>query len=179
MKRYALTAIGPFRPGIIQSITKALYAHKCSIGDSTIATLEDDHFGAVLMLSLPEKKKIGSLVDGLRKVEKGECITLGLKEAPRRSKKTHPGNHIITIYGADKSGIVYRTASALAKAGLTITNLETKRIIAGKRTLCIITIEVFSPEDVVIRKAEKRLKMLAARLKMRISVRALPAFSLS
>ncbi|MBI5345287.1 MAG: ACT domain-containing protein, partial [Deltaproteobacteria bacterium] len=52
MKRYALTAVGRDRPGIVAAVTKALYDHACNIEDSTMTRLEDE-FAIILIMSAP------------------------------------------------------------------------------------------------------------------------------
>ena len=72
MKRYALTAIGRDRPGIVAAVTKALYEHDCNIEDSSMTILEDE-FAIILIMSMPEKSNTDSLLKDIKNVERFCC----------------------------------------------------------------------------------------------------------
>jgi len=175
MKRYSLTAIGRDRPGIVASVTKALFEHDCNIEDSSMTILEDE-FAIILIMSMPEEKDPASLRKALKAVEKAVGLTIHLKEMPERTKAPAPAsNYIITLHGADRSGIVYKCASALSKYGVNITDLETK-VIGGEKKVYIMIMEVWSPEGADIKGLEKELDSIGRSLGVTIKIKPIEAF---
>ncbi|HLC18829.1 MAG TPA: ACT domain-containing protein [Thermodesulfobacteriota bacterium] len=171
MKRYALTAVGRDRPGIVAAVTKALYEHDCNIEDSSMTILEDE-FAIILVMTMPEKGDVASLEKAMKDVEKKTGLFINLKEIPAPSAAAPTkSNYIITLHGADKAGIVYRTSKTLADLGVNITDLETKAIRSGDEKAYMMVLEVFSPEKVKIKELEKQLKELEKSLGVTIRIK--------
>lgn len=143
MMRFALTAIGRDRPGIVAEVTKALFEHDCNIEDSSMAALEDE-FAIILIMSMPNGGDSGSLLNSLKALE-AEGLTVSLNKLGERQTDSPPGNHLITLHGADKAGIVYRLTSLLAARGANITDLETK-VVGSPQKVYMMLIEVYLPD---------------------------------
>lgn len=175
MKRYALTAIGRDRPGIVAAVTKALFEHDCNIEDSSMTILEDE-FAIILIMSMHEGKDTHSLLKDLKSVEKSMGLTIRLNEIPGRTEARPPSsNYIITLHGADKAGIVYRCAEALSKYGVNVTDLETK-IIGDDRKVYMMVMEVWSPAVADIKGLEKDLMALGESLGVTIKIKPIEAY---
>lgn len=175
MKRYALTAIGRDRPGIVAAVTKALYEHDCNIEDSSMTILEDE-FAIILIMAMDEKGDLASLKAALKKAEKDIGLTIHLKEIEKKPAPKGPeGNYIITVHGADKAGIVYRTAELLSKMGVNITDLETT-IAGGEKKIYIMVLEVFVPKTVEVKGFEGELKKLGESLGVSIKLKPVEAY---
>lgn len=171
MKRYALTASGPYKPGDIVSLSKVLFKNGCSIGDMKTGMLEGV-FTATLVFSAPEDK---SYLKKIKEFGKASGLKISLKEIPEKPfRHLVCANHIITVAGANKAGLVYKVAAALFKMGIGIIELETKRIEGEKRELYIMVFEVFSPAPEA--KSRAGLKALGKRLGVRIGIRPIEAF---
>lgn len=174
MGRYALTAIGRDKPGIVAAVTKALYEHDCNIEDSSMTILEDE-FAIILIMSMPSTGE-GKLLKDLKEVERSMGLMIHLKEIPKQAEAmAQPSNYIITLHGADKAGIVYKTAEILSKMGLNITDLETK-VIGGDKKVYIMVMEVYSPTETDIKKVEEELKKLSESLGVTIKLRPIEAY---
>lgn len=174
MKRYALSAVGRDKPGIVAAVTKALYEHGCNIEDSSMTTLEDE-FAIILIMSMPEGKT-PALSKELKRVEKKMGLSIHFKEistVPQRISP--PGNYIISLHGADHAGIVFKTAQALARLGVNITDIETK-IVGTAAKVYIMLIEVFIPDEADRKKAEEELKALEKELGVTIKIKPVEAF---
>ncbi len=172
MRRYALTAIGRDRPGIVAAVTKALYEHDCNIEDSSMTILEDE-FAMILIMSMPEAKSPEALLRDLKKAEKEMGLTIHLKEIGKESApRGRQSNYIITLHGADRAGIVYRTASLLSTLGVNITDLETT-VTGGAKKAYIMVIEVFVPGTVDVKEIEKEFKTLGETLGVTIKIKPL------
>ncbi len=178
MKRFALTAIGRDRIGIVAAVTKALYEHRCNIEDSSMTILEDE-FAMILIMTMPEKGNVKPLRAELVGVEKSMGLTIHLKEIPWEKgveAKRPSSNYIITLHGADKAGIVYKTAALLSEKGINITDLETKILGEEGKKIYIMAMEVFVPSSVDIKKVEDKLTDLGKTLGVTIKIKPLEAF---
>lgn len=176
MKRFALTAIGRDRPGIVAAVTKALYENNCNIEDSSMTILEDE-FAIILIMSAPGDIDKNSLSRGIKLVEKAMGLTVHLKEIPKEPAQRGPqSNYIITLHGADRAGIVYKTAAALSERGINITDLETKTLESGDKNIYIMLMEVFLPAGVDLKAVEAELKGLGESLGVTIRIKPVEAY---
>jgi glycine cleavage system transcriptional repressor len=83
--------------------------------------------------------------------------------------------HVISVYGADSPGIVYRTTALLAEYDANITNLDTRIVSTEKHPVYIMIIETAGGDwD----KLPVQLEELAKSLGVDISARAIDAESL-
>jgi glycine cleavage system transcriptional repressor len=126
MASFALAAIGRDRPGIVAAVAKVLYEQGCNVEDSQM-TLLRGNFSIMLVLASPE----GSTADSLHEALSGACEGMGLTFSVLDVEDTadvpHP-SHVLTVYGADKPGILYRVTQALAGAGVNITDLNSRLV---------------------------------------------------
>jgi glycine cleavage system transcriptional repressor len=177
MKRFALTAIGRDRPGIVAAVTKALFEHRCNIEDSSMTILEDE-FAMILIMTMPERENISPLRMELESIEKSMGLTIHLKEIHlEKGAEARPlSNHIITLHGADKAGIVYKTAALLSGKGINITDLETKILGEDKKKIYIMIMEVFVPSSADTSKMADELSNLGRTLGVTIRLKPIEAF---
>ncbi len=118
---YILTVVGKDQPGIVAQVSEALFTAGCDLGEASMMRLGES-FTIMLMVSYQ-----GS-ADSLRALLAMVAETLQLKIEIDSS----PGGlhqHIvpdvqISVYGADRPGIVAQVTTALAAAGLNIVNLD-------------------------------------------------------
>lgn len=176
MKRYALTAIGKDRPGIVAAVTKALYEGECNIEDSSMTILEDE-FAIILIMTMPDEARLKALKDQMKEVERGFGLTVNVKEIEKAAAPKSPqSNYIITLHGADRAGIVYKTSDLLAKEKINITDLETTAVNAGEKKLYIMVLEVFVPEGKDVKDIEQKLKALGKSLGVSIKIKPVEAY---
>lgn len=118
---YMLTVVGQDRPGIVARLTQALYDGGCNLGEASMMRL-GGNFTIMLMVQLD-----GS-AEALR-----ELIMPGVREMQLREHVDRIEGALhqhllpdvrITVFGADRAGIVAKVTQALANAGLNILNLE-------------------------------------------------------
>lgn len=164
----AVTAIGRDRPGIVAAITSALLEAGGNVDDSQMSILHGQ-FAVMLIVSVPEDASLESLETRLEAV--GREIGLGgITVSPVDDLDRGPGpTHVLTVYGADRPGIVHDTADTLASLGVNITDLRTRRTGDPDSPLYTLMVEIAVPEGAVpeLELALDRLresKMLEARL---------------
>ena len=172
MSKYiSLTAIGKDKPGLVSAIAKVLYEYKCNIEDSTMTILHGQ-FAMILILSLPKGVKPKSLYAKLQKTSKSLGMSFSYSElASFSSKKQNFANpYIISVYGADKSGIVYGISSFLAGYKINITDVQTAVSKSKGKKTYIMIIEAEFPKKVLLSKIKQELLDLAKSMNVTISI---------
>ena len=119
-KWYMLTLVGKDRPGIVAHVTHALYEGGCNLGETTMMRLGTSF---TIMMMVQHDGNLNSL----QNLMQGEAESLDLH---MHIDKIEGGLHHhlepdvrITVYGADRAGIVAHVTGALAEAGLNILDL--------------------------------------------------------
>ncbi len=117
---YMLTLVGRDRPGIVARVTSALFDGGCHLGETSMMRL-GGNFTIMMMV------RFAGTTHALEQLVAGEAESLGLRlHVDRVEAGLH--KHVepdvrITVYGADRAGIVAHVTSALAEAGLDILDL--------------------------------------------------------
>lgn len=157
MKKYILTAFGKDKPGIVASITEILYKKGANIEDSSMSRLSGQF---VIMLLFTSENPISKEDFRLENIE----VYINQVEDEDISKGS-TCNVIISIYGADKAGIVYKVSELLAWKNINITDLRTHKL----KDIYIMLMEV-ELQDVSLSSLEKSLKELSKELNVDISL---------
>jgi glycine cleavage system transcriptional repressor len=123
----AVTVIGNDRAGIVAAVTRVLFEDGCNLEDAT-STILSGHFSMMLVVTLPEgvtsewvEARLTPIADELDLV----ITARGVHEAHLRIARP---THIISVYGGDRPGIVYRVAEHLSAANVNITDLSSRVI---------------------------------------------------
>lgn len=157
----AVTAIGRDRPGIVAGITGALLEAGGNVDDSQMSILHG-HFAVMLIVSVPaiegpEDPALGELRERMeavgRELDLGGVTVSPVSELDRGAGPTH----VLTVYGADRPGIVHDTASALAARGINITDLRTRRTGDPGSPLYTLMVEIAAPDAEAIAGLESDL----------------------
>ena len=178
MARFALSAIGRDRPGIVAGVSGALLRHGANIEDSRMAIL-GGHITMMLVVSTPD----GADVDALR----AELLTtqadlglgaLTLEEVAVEQGVVRPeASHLVTVYGADHPGIVHSVAATLAGAGVNVVDVAT-HLLEGDQPVYAMMMEVQLPAGLGAEALEAQLRETADREHLDLSVRELEAEAL-
>lgn len=141
MHALALTAIGKDRPGIVAGVTGALFELGCNLSDCSM-TLLSGQFAMIMVLECPDLVDRSGLERALDAPAAEFGLTLTLQEVSSAGPPEGGNPYVVSVYGADRPGIVYRVASALASREVNVTNLESR---AGSGVYTVI-LEVNVPE---------------------------------
>jgi glycine cleavage system transcriptional repressor len=140
-----LTLVGKDRPGIVAHVSAALFEGGCNLGEASMMRL-GGNFTIMLMVQFEGKTK--QLDDLLEPV----ADSMGLhRHIDRIDADLH--HHLepdvrITVYGADRAGIVSRITGGLAEAGLHILDMETSVAGTEEKPIYIMQIEGHAAEGV-------------------------------
>lgn len=170
--RWIVTALGKDRPGIVAGVTKILYRLGCNLEDSAMTRLEGE-FAVMLIFSAPAKISAERLRRAFVPLERqGLAVHLKpLTASETRAPKGRGKAFQISMYGADRPGIVYQVSEALAKAGVNITDVHTHRSAGGGPSLYLLLLDVEVPSSRSASALEAQLSRIAKRLGVQVSVR--------
>lgn len=150
-----LTVVGRDQKGIVAHVTAALFDGGCNLGEASMMRL-GGNFTMMLMVQFDGKARQLELL--LEPVVQ----SLGL-----HSHIDHIDGHLhhhlipdvhITVYGADRAGIVAQVTTTLAEAGLNILDLESDVAGSEEQPIYIMNIEGVATEGVAA--LESVLKMI-------------------
>ncbi len=177
MPRWIVTALGKDRPGIVAGVTKALYQAGCNLEDSAMTRLEGE-FAIMLIFSSPRGATVRRLEEAFKPIRRRLGLAVHVKPLSRaeaRTPRTHSTPHLISLYGADRPGIVYRVAEAMAQARINITDVETHRsargLGKGQPSLYMMLLEVEVPARFSLEGLKRTLTRLGRSLGVEINVR--------
>ena len=170
MPSFALAAIGRDRPGIVAAVAEVLYERGCNVEDSSM-TLLRGNFSIMLVLAAPEGLTAEGLAEALRPVCGELGLTYAVLEVDERPEVAHP-SHILTVYGADRPGILLGVTRALAQAGVNITDLNS-RLVGAERPVYALMLELALPPELPAAGLEERLRALASELGVELTLREL------
>lgn len=180
-RKMALSAVGRDCPGIVAAVSKVLFEHGCNIEDSSMTILRGE-FAMILIVSMPDGQDAESLQQGLRHVEQESKLILSFRELPAETSLPSSGSpvapYIVSVYGADKPGLVYRVTRLLADQGVNITDVNTRMVGAEGKPVYIMILEVEVPLDLSSGEVAGSLSKLAGELAVDITVRPLETASL-
>jgi glycine cleavage system transcriptional repressor len=179
-KYYLLTAFGKDRPGIVAGVTGVLFEHGANLEDASMTRIGGE-FSMMLVLALPTGVSAPRLEKSFRGLERKMGVQVSVKPIPsavaRRSKGI-PAQYLITVYGADRPGIVYGVTRALAERKVSVTDLQTKVIGSAKKPVYMMLLEVQVPASLDMDDLRSALDQLRQDLQVEISLQDIEAVSL-
>ncbi len=132
-----LTLVGEDQPGIVATVSKTLFDAGCQLAEASMMRL-GGNFAIMLRVSHQPEQDLQAV---LAPVCTDMRLHLHLDEDVTAARlHVEPDVHI-TVYGADRSGIVAQVTGALAEAGLNILDLETAVGGSAAKPIYIMTIE--------------------------------------
>ena len=118
---FMLALVGRDQPGIVARITQALYQGEANLGEASMLRL-GGNFAMMLMMSHPGNAQAIEQLVACDAQELG--LTVHVDAIAGQLHRHIQPNMSVSVYGADRSGIVARVTSVLAQAGFHILNLE-------------------------------------------------------
>jgi len=137
MKKWSLlTLVGADQSGIVAAVTKILADADCKLGETSMMRM-GGNFSMMLRVQHDDLNLSDLLKDVCVKLK----LHLHVDDDVDSVKTTLEPDVNITVYGADRSGIVAEVAGVLAEAGLNIIDLETALAGTAEKPIYIMTIE--------------------------------------
>lgn len=133
-----LTVVGRDRPGIVSRVTGALYQGGCNLGEASMIRLGDAFTIMLMVGSAASSDEVAALVAPVAAELDLRCHVDAIEGALHRH---HEPDVRISVYGADRAGIVADVTGALADAGLDIVDLSSAVAGTPEEPLYILHIE--------------------------------------
>ena len=179
MNHFALTIVGRDRPGIVSQVTEILFKQGCNLADSSCSIL-GGQFAMILILGHPHFTDRESFGDAFKPLEDAD-LTVALRVLkPGGEVRSYIEGDLcmISVYGSDKPGIVYRVANVLGEKKVNITDLNTKLVGTEERPVYVMVIEAALPEGVGEEDIDNWLAPIRDELQVHINVRTIPTVEL-
>lgn len=144
-KWFMVTLVGKDRPGIVAHVTSALYEGGGNLGETSMMRL-GSNFTIMMMVEYTGSQK--DLQDLLSTVAESMGLHLHIDHIDGKLHQHIEPDVRITVYGADRAGIVAKVSMALAEAGLHILDLESDVGGNEQKPIYILHIEGHAAEGV-------------------------------
>ena len=143
MGELAVTAVGADRPGIIARMTRVLSDRGGNLEDGTMTVLSG-HFAIMLLVNIDEEPEALQQRLAAATEDLGLTVTVG---SVGPADRPAPPTHLLSVYGADRPGILQQVSAVLADANVNITDLTT-RLIDGEHSVYAMALEIAVPQGV-------------------------------
>lgn len=176
MSHVVVTAVGRDRPGIVAAVTRVLVDEGCNLEDTSMTILRGQ-FAMMLVVDVPAGRGPADLESALS----GATAQLDLLVTAREigddtgdgtgddtgdgtGKEPEGDPWTVSVYGADRPGIVYGVASLLAGRGVNIVDLTTRVIGDPAHPVYAMLLDVSVPAGADVAELAARLSELAGEL---------------
>ncbi len=116
-----LTLVGQDKPGIVAKITTALFDAGAKLGEASMMRLGGNF---TIMLMVKSEQSIEQLNQSIEAVVKEMQLTSSFQSIEASLHQHEIPDTRITVYGADRPGIVAKATTHLLDAGFNILDLE-------------------------------------------------------
>ena len=174
-RHVVLFAVGKDRPGLVAAISKALSKMRCNIEDSSMTILKNQ-FAMILIVEPPpelSEKEFGERIkEAAKSVELRVTFEVVGDEDLNTSKWSEAERYVVSVFGEDSVGIVYRISSTLASHNANIANVKTKLLKRRERpNVFSMVLEVDIPPDAAVEALTTDLNAVGEKLGLDVSLR--------
>jgi glycine cleavage system transcriptional repressor len=141
----AVSAIGADRPGIVAAVTEVLVDRGCNLEDASMSILRG-HFAMMLVVDAPRETDPARLEEDISSATHAFGLVVVVRAIDDAGAQSGEGEEwTVSLYGADRPGIVHRVSAALAGAGANITDLTTRVIGDPGQPVYAMFLDVIAP----------------------------------
>ena len=144
-KWFMVVVIGSDRPGIVAKVTSALFEGGCNLGEASMTRLGGNF---TMMLMVQSEGREAALKALLAPVVESLALHLHIDRIKGALHHHVEPDVRITLFGADRGGIVAHATAALAEAGLHILSLESDVAGTPQQPLYVLHIEGKAQEGI-------------------------------
>lgn len=141
---WSFSAVGKDRPGIVAALANVFYEQGCNLLDSSMTILADQ-FAVVMLLETSATTRPEQLRQALDSLGQswGLQVAFGPVEHSQDSQEGQATGdpQLVSVYGADQTGITWKVAEVIARHGWNVTDLSTKQI-TGSAPVYILLLEI-------------------------------------
>jgi glycine cleavage system regulatory protein len=125
MEALVLTVIGPDRPGLVESVSRAVADHGGNWLESRMARL-GGQFAGILRVEVPAERA-DALASALDALSSGGLRVQAVRDAASGATTSESKLVQLELVGGDRPGIVRELSKTLAALGVNVDQLETER----------------------------------------------------
>lgn len=171
MPHVAVTALGADRPGIVAAVTGVLMRHGGNLEDTAMTNL-GGHFAMMLVVEVPGEESAEALERSLVEEVGGLGLTVAVRPIAELTGEGPSGEPwAVSLYGADRPGIVHAVAQKLADHDANIVDLSTRVIGPGPEHAYVLLLELSLPPGADSDALARELAELAGELGVEIHLR--------
>jgi glycine cleavage system transcriptional repressor len=177
---FAVTVISKDRPGIVADIAEVLFRLGCNIEDSSCTMLGGD-FAIILIVAHDKPFTKARLVEEFRGLHERTGLVTHVRHLSEDEVCTVQEEGelcLVSVYGSDQPGIVFRVTRALADRRVNITDLNTKLIGTKEEPVYVLMLEATVPAGMTVEEVSTVLDNLRKELNVEIKVRSITPVSL-
>ncbi len=171
MGEVALSAIGVDRPGIVAAIAGLLAARGDNVEDSAM-TILGGQFAMILVVASDDSADM--LLAEVEPVTRDLGLVVMVTDVEEGHRSAAP-THVLSVYGADRPGIVASVSRALADLDVNITDLNTRTLPPDDAPVYAMVLELALPQDVDEATVEEALAEVAGAVRVDYTLRPLEA----
>ncbi len=139
---YSLAFISPDKTGIVAGVSKVLYDNGFNIDDSSSI-----YISGIFTMILVVSHKNELTVNDICLLFKETGYTPQVNIIPETYIEADGESYSISVYGADKAGIVYKVTKFLAEQKINIIELQTKVVGKDSDEIYVMILEIIVPTD--------------------------------
>lgn len=125
LERYlVLSVLGEDQPGIVNELSKAVYAADCNVLDSRMSVLGGEC--AIILLVAGPERAIRALEETLGRLEQELGLTIISRRTEPRSRQADYVPYTVSAVSIDHPGIIYQLAGFFSSRGINIEDLRTE-----------------------------------------------------
>lgn len=137
-----LTAVGRDQPGAVAALAKAVFDLGGNLDDAIMTRLHGA-FSTMVAARLPPGRDEHDLRRALAPVAQSLGLGVTVQTIPAGPSEA-PADLLLTVYGADQPGIVYKVAARLASRSINITDMDTRLTGTAGSPVYVMQLEVAS-----------------------------------
>lgn len=173
---FSISIVGADEPGIIATVSDVLLKLECNLADTNMSVLSGN-FAMVLIVQAPEGLKRERLESELNEATTRFNLLISVQRLvetwrPRlfaSDARMKRESAMITVYGADRPGIVHSVTSAIASLGSNIVDFRTEQFNTG-HDLYSLFMEVSLPDEVSREQLERAIEPVRANFGVQVSI---------
>ena len=119
-----LSALGKDRPGLVDELTGAVFASRCSIADSRMTVLGGEF--AILLLIEGPWNQLAKLENQLAELERRLGLTIISKRTEPAPDQAAGLSYLVDVVALDHPGIVHKLSGFFSRRQINIIDLMTK-----------------------------------------------------
>ena len=159
---------------MVAGVTQAICAVEGKSGRRQHETAGLGEFAMMMVCDVPKKVTLAALSKAFKPAEKKLALEISVRpitQALARGARPAPAQYLISVYGADRAGLVYPVTQALDKRKLSITDLNTRVLRRpDAKPVYVMLLEVTAPPALDVDEFREELDRLRQTLGVDITL---------